>query len=358
MATPIETFGRRASYGLGQGARVAWYVAHGYAMGRLRRLAEERAPPPAPAPRGRPAPSGPTPGRARLWRDLARLFARDLANVEAGLYPMPRDDDGGIGEQLERSLAFFLDLPRIFERRRAGAHQEVLTPEMRARFPRYYLQNFHYQSGGYLSEDSARIYDLQVEVLFNGTANAMRRQALVPIAEAIRGRDQRGLALADVACGTGRFLRTLREAFPGLRPTGIDLSEAYVREARRHCGRRARGGFLVANAEALPLADESQDIVTTIYLYHELPPKVRRIVAGEFTRVLRPGGLLVFMDSLQFGDVDGYDGLLERFPHGFHEPYYDSYLHEDLAALFGAAGLRPMSSAPAFVSKLMAFRKG
>ncbi|MEJ8571658.1 class I SAM-dependent methyltransferase [Microbaculum marinum] len=349
----LGRLGLRASYGLRQGPRVAWYLAHGYAMGRLRRFAEEQHPDAA----VKRSTTRPTPERDRLWRDLGQLFARDIANVEAGIYPLPNDHDGPLPALLDRSRTFFLDLPEIFERRRKGEHQQVFSEEFRDRFPRYYLQNFHYQSGGYLSEDSAKIYDLQVEVLFNGTANAMRRQALVPIHAALKGRDQRTVSLADVACGTGRFLRAVKDAFPGLRATGIDLSESYVEEARRHLRRRGRTRFLVANAEALPLADGSQDVVTTIFLYHELPPRVRRIVAAEFARVLKPGGLLVFMDSLQLGDVADYDGLLEMFPHGFHEPYYDSYTREDLPALFREAGLEQVSSEPAFVSKVMAFRK-
>lgn len=357
MASPLGILSRRASYGVGQGSRVAWYVAHGYAMGRLRKLAEETMPR-EPGGAKAPPPTRPVLPQQALWRDLARLFARDLANVEAGLYPMPREG-GGPGEALDRSLAFFADLPRIFERRRTGAHQEVFTQAARPGLPRYYLQNFHFQTGGYLSEESARIYDIQVEVLFNGTANAMRRQALVPIADHLRGRDQRRMAMADIACGTGRYLRMVRDAFPGLRSSGIDLSEAYAREARRHAGGRGRGGggVLVAKGESLPLADASQDIVSTIFLFHELPPKVRRQVAAEFARVLRPGGIAVFMDSLQLGDVESYDGLLERFPHGFHEPYYASYIREDLTALFEGAGLESVSGEPVFVSKLMVFRK-
>jgi hypothetical protein len=37
-----------------------------------------------------------------------------------------------------------------------------------------------------------------------------------------------------------------------------------------------RTKFVVGKAEALPLADASQDAVTSIFLFHELPPKVRR----------------------------------------------------------------------------------
>ena len=96
---------------------------------------------------------------------------------------------------------------------------------------------------------------------------------------------------------------------------------------------------MAANAENLPLADASQDIVTVIFLFHELPAPVRRRVAHEMARVLKPGGLLVFLDSAQYGDVPGWDGALESFPHRFHEPYYRNYLEDDLDGIFTAAGL-------------------
>jgi ubiquinone/menaquinone biosynthesis C-methylase UbiE len=54
-----------------------------------------------------------------------------------------------------------------------------------------------------MTEDSAKRYDIQVEVLFYGTANAIRHQALLPLYEALAGRDQRRLRLLDVGCGTG-----------------------------------------------------------------------------------------------------------------------------------------------------------
>ena len=98
--------------------------------------------------------------------------------------------------------------------------------------------------------------------------------------------------------------------------------------------------------------------MTSIYLFHEVPPSVRRAIAAEFARVLKPGGLLVFMDSLQPGDDADFDGLLERFPIGFHEPYYPSYLREDLRALFEGAGLRVVSEEPVFLSKRVVAVKG
>ncbi len=114
---------------------------------------------------------------------------------------------------------------------------------------------------------------------------------------------------------------------------GIDMSDAYVEEARQHLRRWGWLDLLVANAEALPLREASQDAATADFLFHELPPKVRRTVLRELARVLKPGGRLVILDSLQRGDEPGYDGMLELFPQSYHEPYYGSYLDEDFAAL-------------------------
>ena len=46
-------------------------------------------------------------------------------------------------------------------------------------------------------------------------------------------------------------------------------------------------------------------------MFHELPPKVRRTVFREFARVLKPGGRLVLVDSLQIGDEPDYDGMAD-----------------------------------------------
>ena len=52
-------------------------------------------------------------------------------------------------------------------------------------------------------------------------------------------------------------------------------------------------------AEAMSqFEDNSFDILNCVYLFHELPPEVRRECAKEFYRVLKPGGILTFNDSI------------------------------------------------------------
>jgi hypothetical protein len=90
---------------------------------------------------------------------MSRLFLQDLANVESGIYAPPEDYDGSLLTLIRRSRLFFKDLPEIHRRRERRAYNEVLSPKTRGKRPRYYLQNFHFQSGGRMTDEAAERYD-------------------------------------------------------------------------------------------------------------------------------------------------------------------------------------------------------
>jgi len=88
MSSPVSTAVTRFAYGMSQLPRVAWYLGHGLA---LRRLSEA-------ARRGKacnrthddgPHTDAPVPDRDYIYAEMIRLFMQDLANVEAGIYPVP-----------------------------------------------------------------------------------------------------------------------------------------------------------------------------------------------------------------------------------------------------------------------------
>lgn len=304
-------------------------------------------------------PRRPVPSFQDLIADLGRVLVEDAEAVRRGLYPPMAEAGDTLADHIGRIRAMLADVPDALSRRASEDTQSARASDAArdGAFPDYYAQDFHFQTGGYLTEHSARLYDVQVETLFMGAAGPMRRRALAAVVDAVRGRDQRTLHLLDVACGTGRFLRQVRLTFPRLSLSGLDLSSAYLDEGRRQFRDLRSADWLAANAEAIPLPDASQDIVTCIFLFHELPPEVRVIVAAEMARVLKPGGRLVFMDSLQMGDKPAWDGLLEAFPVRFHEPYYRHYAIDDLDAVFTRAGLTAIAHATPFLSKLIVCKK-
>jgi ubiquinone/menaquinone biosynthesis C-methylase UbiE len=331
-----------------QTARIVWYFGQkllAARMGRPVRLPE--------ALRGRPMPD-----RQRLLADLRALVEQDWRNIEAGYYAPPADGFGKPLEEIRRAFDFFADLGAVEQRRHSGRKERVVTDAPAGRYPTYYLQKFHFQTDGYLSDASAERYDHQVEVLFGGGAAAMRRQALIPLKRALAGNSLSGRCarLLDVACGTGRFLREVKANYPRLHVTGLDLSPHYLSVARRALAPWSRTRFVEGMVEAIPFADAEFDVVTCIYLFHELPPHIRRAAVTEIRRVLRPGGILIFVDSLQTGDEPDYDGTLEFFPVAFHEPYYESYLRENLDQLW-RPGFTPGERIPAYFSKVVTYRR-
>lgn len=350
---PVMSLARRTRYALHQGSRVALYTLHSEAMRRMNKRIQKELPETP-----KVVPNGPVPGQRRMLADIFKLFADDLKAVEDGLYPMPSDGTLSPRELLDTSRAFFKDVPEVARRRATGAHQEVNeeVSGFAEALPRYYRQNFHFQTDGWLTEDSAKLYDFQVDVLFSGATAAMRRKVLVPFAHILKQKDQRKVVYVDVACGTGGLLRPALKAFPRLRGIGLDLSEPYLTVARKRL-KTHRASHVTAMAEQLPFADASVDVVSCVFLFHELPPKIRRQVIAEISRVLKPGGSFLFVDSLQTGDVPDYDGLLSVFPQLFHEPYYTSYLQEDLTGLCAEKGLEERWMTPAFVSRAAEFVK-
>ena len=343
MLSPAE----RVLYGVTQAARVGWYAAHYLLARRLSTSEAERRK----SSRARPE------IRAALRRELLALFRRDLANIEAGRYKLPYDLIPNPVQRLRQSARFFADLPDVDRRRRARRADEPFRRGADQGMPRYYLQNFHYQSGGWLTAESALLYDTQVEVLFTGAADAMRRQALPPLGDYLKDRPTGELQLLDVGCGTGRLLGYVKDNWPALAVTGLDLSRPYLDAAMGHLRQFSKVELIAGAAEAMPLPDAGFDVVICSYLLHELPRKVRTRVAAEMARVLKPGGRLILVDSLQVGDEPPFDPLLAAFPATFHEPYFADYGRTDLARLFGAAGLRKLQSELAFLSKVMVFEK-
>jgi ubiquinone/menaquinone biosynthesis C-methylase UbiE len=335
----------RLSYAARQAARVAWYAGH-YAAGR--RLLK-----PMPKP---DFAIGPTPSRAEMTNDMRSVFEREWRDIEAGLFAPPRALAPDPAEFLRRSLLYFRDLPQV-DARRHGAREELPPGQQGDGLPDYYRQNFHFQSDGWLSDHSATIYDTQVEVLFTGAADVMRRRAMKPIADWMPGHNQRDVRGLDVGCGTGRLLAFLHDAWPGMKWTGLDLSPPYLAEARRLIGRTARVKLREGAAEELPFDAASLDLVVSSFLMHELPTEVRGKVLKEMARVLKPGGLAVIVDSIQKGDHPSWDGLLDLFPHYFHEPYYADYVGNPIETLAADASFTPLATERAFLSKIAAFAR-
>ena len=241
-------------------------------------------------------PSSPA-AAASLRRRLEALFEEDYRDAEAGYYPRELIETLPWREYAQALPRLLADLPRTRARIGRGDFRELPEGAAPERYPKYYAQNFHFQSEGYLGHTSAALYDLQVELLFGGTADAMRRRIIPPVVRLARARNAssaRPLRLLDVGCGTGHLLKMLGAALPTeAKLFGIDLSPHYIARAREVLPRDLDVSLVCDDAEKLPFLDASFDAVTSIYLLHEVPADVRARMLREMARVVRPSGLVV-----------------------------------------------------------------
>ena len=296
-----------------------------------------------------------------VWKCLqhrrGELHRRDLANVEAGLYPRELLFDFPVRRFLRELPRLLRDAPRVVRRMRANDFKDIPKVD-KERFPPYYRRTFHWQTDGYFSEHSAEVYELGVELLFRGTADVMRRQVIPPISELVRGSGGADkVKLLDVGCGTGRTLHQLAIAHPTMRLHGADMSPAYIKLARKRLEHVAELSLAVENGEALPWADDTFDVVTSTYMFHELPRNARRNVVREMLRVTRPGGLVVIEDSAQTSESPELAPVLRGFPKQFHEPFYQDYLEDDLGALLEEVGFASVRTEAHLVAKVVTASK-
>ena len=101
----------------------------------------------------------------------------------------------------------------------------------------------------------------------------------------------------DLGCGTGYFCEHLQQRFASARGTGLDLAQGMLAFARTRCPTLS---YICADAEQLPLQDNSQDLLFSSLALQWWTDFSK--VLREAHRVLKPGGVLLF-SSLADGSL-------------------------------------------------------
>lgn len=103
----------------------------------------------------------------------------------------------------------------------------------------------------------------------------------------------------DVGCGKGFMLVDLVKRLPGIRISGIDISEYAIQSAHELVSKNVQ----VANCLELPFEDNSFDLVISINTIHNLDKKGCIRAIQEIERVKKKDSYIV---------VDGWDTRQER----------------------------------------------
>src|SRR5260221_6600399 len=126
--------------------------------------------------------------------------------------------------------------------------------------------------------------------------------------------------ILDIGCGTGEFERLILSECPEQRMVGIDISEKMFRLVRKKCGAYPTATFLRANAAALPVPDQSYDLVVSASAFHYFDQPMASL--EEMRRVLIPGGSVVILDWCKdYLMCRWFDLILKRIEPGYHACY-------------------------------------
>jgi arsenite methyltransferase len=166
---------------------------------------------------------------------------------------------------------------------------------------------------------------------FAGVGYPFRAQAIRP-----------GDVVLDVGSGSGTdALVAARLTGPAGKVYGLDMTAAMARKLRRLASAAGIGHLAVieGNAEAIPLADASVDVVTSNGVLNLVPDK-RRAVA-EIFRVLKPGGRMQLADIVIHRPVTPD---CRADPKLWAECVVGATVDEDYLALFRDAGFERIES--------------
>lgn len=147
-----------------------------------------------------------------------------------------------------------------------------------------------------------------------------------------------GLGL-DVGCGSGALTIACAKRNPKATMVGCDIwSGSYKSEfSKKLCQDNAKAEgvenvrFEEGNAVNLPFEDESFDVVTSNYVYHNIRGKNKQKLLLETFRVLKKGGVFVIHDLMnksRYGDMDEFMEKLKK------DGYQDVQLIDTTKGLF------------------------
>ena len=148
---------------------------------------------------------------------------------------------------------------------------------------------------------------------YNGKRQ-MSRQIIEGIAQYVHIPD--GGCGLDVGCGSGALTIACAKRNPKAFMVGVDRwGKEYASFNKQLCEKNALAegvpnvSFKQGDAVKLDYADESFDVVTSNYVYHNIPLKDRQGILLETLRTLKKGGTFAIHDIMsqsKYGDMEAF----------------------------------------------------
>lgn len=151
--------------------------------------------------------------------------------------------------------------------------------------------------------------------------------------------------VVEIGCGPGTLWRDNRNRIPpDWHLLLTDLSPGMIQQAAHHLSDLPNLSFSLADAQALPFADGSFDVVVANHMLYHVPDRARAL--AEFRRVLRPGGRFYAATNGK-NHMTKIRELVQRFapqttlPRPMRERFTFEQGFEEIGQIFGEVKLHP-----------------
>lgn len=245
---------------------------------------------------------------------------------------------------IERSL------PSIIEKTRPPEHplgSLALDPSVEVPF---YVAaaDIHCMPGNYHTErvaddvSSGVLFDRGLYIYAGGEGGVNSDGNGRTQAEMIKRRypDFKPKRILDLGCTIGNNTLPYADVFPDAELHAIDVAAPCLRFG--HARAEALGKtvhFHQMDAEKLSFDDNSFDMVVSCILFHETAGDAFRNISRECQRVLKPGGLMMHMETWSNEEIDPYDAFYTAWDGLYNnEPFIDGWRMVDKPKVWVEAG--------------------
>jgi len=191
---------------------------------------------------------------------------------------------------------------------------------------------------------SYRIEELDAAAELNRLEAQVRLVALMELPALRHAGLTEGMHLLDLGCGPGFFAElAAKDLVPDGQVTGVDVDGALLAPARLRAEQRGSSiDYILASGVAIPLPDDSVDFAYARFLFQHLDRPEE--VLAEMRRVVRPGGVVMVMDTDDAGllvhpEPDGFKALIEAAAAAQRSRGGDRTVGRRLKGMVLAAGL-------------------
>ncbi|MCR5420344.1 MAG: class I SAM-dependent methyltransferase [Lachnospiraceae bacterium] len=123
----------------------------------------------------------------------------------------------------------------------------------------------------------------------------------------------------DVGCGSGALTIACAKRNPKASMLGVDRwGKEYAPFSKNLCENNAKAegvnnvSFERGDATKLPFEDETFDVITSNYVYHNIPSNDRQSILLESLRTLKKGGTFAIHDIMSAAKYKDMDGFVQK----------------------------------------------